>query len=122
MERFILLIVLILIFTCKEYRSSLNAEINAAEFKNKKVANYRIAIHGGASYIKKENISNSLEKVHHNKLKESTQRKWNFKNGGFAIETVKQTLNVMENSPLFNSGKVTSFFHTEKPELDDLIK
>ncbi len=75
MERFILLIVLILIFTCKEYRSSLNAEINAAEFKNKKVANYRIAIHGGASYIKKENISNSLEKVHHNKLKESTQRK-----------------------------------------------
>ena len=75
MKRFLLLIVLILSFACKENRSSLNAEKNATEIKNKKVANYRIAIHGGASYIKKENISNSLEKVHHNKLKESTQRK-----------------------------------------------
>ncbi|PZW44020.1 beta-aspartyl-peptidase (threonine type) [Mesonia algae] len=114
---------MILIFTCKEYRSSLNAERNTAEIKNKKVANYSIAIHGGASYIKKEIISNSLEKVYHDKLKESTtKRNEILKNGGFAIETVKQTLNLMEDSPLFNSGKVASFFHTEKPELDDLIK
>jgi len=28
----------------------------------------------------------------------------------------------MEDFPLFNSGKVALFFHTEKPELDDLIK
>jgi len=28
----------------------------------------------------------------------------------------------MEDSPLFNSGKVTVLSHAEKPELDDLIK
>lgn len=69
MERFILLIVLILIFTCKENRSSLNAEKNATEIKNKKVANYGIAIHVGAGYIKKENISDSLEKAITKKIK-----------------------------------------------------
>lgn len=69
MERFILLIVLIFIFTYKEYRSSLNAEKNTAEIKTQKVVNSGIVIHVGAGYIKKENISDSLEKASTKKIK-----------------------------------------------------
>jgi beta-aspartyl-peptidase (threonine type) len=122
MKRFLLLIVLILSFACKENRSSLNAEKNATEIKNKKVANYGIAIHGGAGYIKKENISDSLERAYHDKLKEAiTKGNEILKNGGAAVEAVKQTINVMEDSPLFNSGKGAVLSHAETPELDASI-
>jgi len=122
MKRFLLLIVLPLFFACQQNKHSLVAEENATNMDTKKVANYGIAIHGGAGYIKKENMGDSLENAYHEKLKEAiTKGNEILKNGGSAVEAVKQTINVMENSPLFNSGKGAVLSHEEKPELDASI-
>src|SRR5699024_5633230 len=40
------------------------------------------------------------------------------KEGGAAMDAVQATINIMEDSPLFNSGKGAVLNHQEKPELD----
>ncbi len=83
---------------------------------------FAIALHGGAGVIKKENMSDSLEQAYKEKLKEAiTAGHQILEDGGSAIEAVKATINVMENSPLFNSGKGAVLNHEEKPELDASI-
>lgn len=83
---------------------------------------FAIALHGGAGVIKKENMSDSLEQAYKDKLKEAiTTGHKVLEKGGTAVEAVQATINVMENSPLFNSGKGAVLNHEEKPELDASI-
>lgn len=83
---------------------------------------FSIALHGGAGVMKKENMSDSLEQAYKEKLKEAiTAGHQILEDGGSAIAAVKATINVMENSPLFNSGKGAVLNHEEKPELDASI-
>ena len=83
---------------------------------------FGIAIHGGAGTIKKENMTDSLEKAYRLKLEESIKVGHTIlKNGGTALEAVTSTINVLEDSPLFNAGKGAVFTHDETNELDASI-
>ncbi|MBZ9629583.1 isoaspartyl peptidase/L-asparaginase [Salegentibacter sp. LM13S] len=86
------------------------------------VENFGIVIHGGAGTILKENMSDSLEQAYKAKLEEAIRTGHEIlANGGTAIEAVQRTINIMENSPLFNSGKGAVFTNEGKNELDASI-
>jgi beta-aspartyl-peptidase (threonine type) len=71
-----------------------------------KTAKFGIVIHGGAGVIKKEYMTDSLQKAYEEKLEEAINVGHSIlSEGGTAVEAVQKTINVMENSPLFNSGK-----------------
>jgi beta-aspartyl-peptidase (threonine type) len=71
-----------------------------------KKENFGIVIHGGAGVIKKENMTDSLQNAYEEKLQEAIDVGHQIlAEGGTALEAVQRTINVMENSPLFNSGK-----------------
>ncbi|RXG33085.1 isoaspartyl peptidase/L-asparaginase family protein [Leeuwenhoekiella marinoflava] len=83
---------------------------------------FAIIIHGGAGTILKENMTDSLEKAYKAKLTEAIQTGHKIlENGGTSLEAVQRTINVMENSPLFNSAKGAVFTHDGKNELDASI-
>ncbi len=80
---------------------------------------FAIIIHGGAGTILKKNMSPEKEKVYKNKLKEAIQVGYAIlKNGGTSQNAVMKTIQVMEESPLFNAGKGAVFTHEETNELD----
>ena len=117
-----LLIVLLVLFSCK------NDEINnfKGEKSHKKIIinaeNFGIVIHGGAGTILKKNMSDSLENAFTSKLKEAITKGHSIlENGGSSIEAITATINIMEDSPLFNSGKGAVFTHEETNELDASI-
>ncbi len=84
--------------------------------------NFGIVIHGGAGTILKENMSDSLEKAYKAKLEEAIKTGHEIlANGGSAMEAVQRTINVMEDSPLFNAGKGAVFTNAETNELDASI-
>ena len=81
--------------------------------------NFGIVIHGGAGTILKENMTDSLEIAYSQKLEEAIRIGHEIlKTGGTALEAVTKTINVMEDSPLFNAGKGAVFTHEETNELD----
>jgi len=83
---------------------------------------FGIVIHGGAGTILKENLSDSLETAYKTKLKEAiTIGHEILKNGGTAMEAVTKTINILEDSPLFNAGKGAVFTFEETNELDASI-
>ncbi|EIA07737.1 isoaspartyl peptidase/L-asparaginase family protein [Flavobacterium frigoris] len=84
--------------------------------------NFAIVIHGGAGTILKKNMSPELEAEYKAKLEEAVKVGYAvLKNGGSSIEAVEKTINVMENSPLFNAGKGAVFTNQGKNELDASI-
>ena len=83
---------------------------------------FAIIIHGGAGTILKKNMTDSLEAAYKAKLTEAIQTGYEIlKNGGSSLEAVQRTINVMEDSPLFNSAKGAVFNHEGKNELDASI-
>lgn len=86
------------------------------------IPNFGIVIHGGAGTILKENMSDSLELAYKAKLEEAIKTGHEIlANGGTALEAVKRTINVMEDSPLFNAGKGAVFTNAGTNELDASI-
>jgi len=124
MKKIFLLFSLSLLFACntsaeKETTSNQNQEAGTAQDS---VENFGIVIHGGAGTILKENMSDSLEQAYQAKLEEAIRTGHEIlANGGTAIEAVQRTINVMENSPLFNAGKGAVFTNEGKNELDASI-
>ncbi|MDC7994893.1 isoaspartyl peptidase/L-asparaginase family protein [Altibacter sp. HG106] len=85
-------------------------------------ASFGIVIHGGAGTILKENMTDSLEIAYKEKLTEAiTAGHTLLKNGATATEAVTATINILEDSPLFNAGKGAVFTHNETNELDASI-
>ncbi len=83
---------------------------------------FAIVIHGGAGDIRAENLSDSLQAAYKAKLKEAITAGYTIlKNGGKAADAVQASINVMENSPLFNAGKGAVLTHNEQPSLDASI-
>ncbi|PKA83026.1 beta-aspartyl-peptidase (threonine type) [Ulvibacter sp. MAR_2010_11] len=100
--------------------SEKTSKSDQSEIKNAENAeNFGIVIHGGAGTILKENMSDSLEAAYKAKLEEAIRVGHEIlKNGGTAMEAVTKTINVMEDSPLFNAGKGAVFTHEGTNELD----
>ncbi|MDT0649438.1 isoaspartyl peptidase/L-asparaginase family protein [Autumnicola edwardsiae] len=126
MKKILLFFSFCLCFACNENTST---EAGTASGENSKniqekdsVPNFGIVIHGGAGTILKENMSDSLENAYKAKLEEAIRTGHEIlANGGTALEAVQQTINVMENSPLFNAGKGAVFTNEETNELDASI-
>jgi beta-aspartyl-peptidase (threonine type) len=124
MKRIFLLFSLSLFLACntsakKETQTNETIETEKAQDS---VENFGIVIHGGAGTILKENMSDSLEQAYKAKLEEAIRTGHEIlANGGTAIEAVQRTINIMENSPLFNAGKGAVFTNEGKNELDASI-
>ena len=124
MKRIFLLFSLSLFLACntsaeKETQTNQTAETEKVQDS---VENFGIVIHGGAGTILKENMSDSLEQAYKAKLEEAIRTGHEIlANGGTAIEAVQRTINIMENSPLFNAGKGAVFTNEGKNELDASI-
>jgi len=89
------------------------------EKRQKKVNDFAIIIHGGAGTILKKNMSDEKEAVYKAKLTEAIKTGHSIlKSGGTSQEAVLKTIQVMEESPLFNAGKGAVFTHEETNELD----
>tara|TARA_R110000850_G_scaffold60436_1_gene138707 strand:+ start:326 stop:1390 length:1065 start_codon:yes stop_codon:yes gene_type:complete len=115
-------IVFFLLIGCKNEEKSSSEALKLSENTIKKAENFGIVIHGGAGTILKENMSDSLETAYKAKLKEAISVGYEIlKNGGTSLEAVAHTINVMEDSPLFNAGKGAVFTHDGSNELDASI-
>ncbi len=83
---------------------------------------YCLALHGGAGTILKEDMTPELEQQYMDGLKESLEAGYAvLKKGGTAMEAVKQSVIVLEDSPLFNAGKGAVFTKKGINELDAAI-
>ena len=116
-----LLIGFFVLFSCDFDKKGSN-EASKSGGKTPKKEIFGIVIHGGAGTILKKNMTDSLENAYKAKLKEAIQSGHTIlKNGGSAINAVTATINIMEDSPMFNSGKGAVFTHDEANELDASI-
>lgn len=106
------------------------AEIKALSLKKNevvdntqiKVSDFSIVIHGGAGTILKQNMTAEKEKAYKAKLEEAIRVGHGIlKNGGTSLDAVQKTINVMEDSPLFNAGKGAVFTNAGTNELDASI-
>lgn len=122
-----------LIFNCKK-TSENSAEIKPTSEVNQSIspeqkndqpetrAEFAIIIHGGAGSIRPENFSEEKEMEYREKLEEAIRVGYNIlKNGGSSLDAVQKTINVMEDSPLFNAGKGAVLTNAETNELDASI-
>ncbi len=81
-----------------------------------------LVIQGGAGTIKKENMTSETEQAYYEKLTEALNTGYAIlEKGGTSVEAVIGTIQVMEESPLFNSGKGAVFTSEGINELDASI-
>ena len=87
-----------------------------------KATKYVMVIHGGAGTIEKSSMTPEKEKAYTEALTLALQSGYNLlQEGKSSLDAVQATINVMENSPLFNAGKGAVFTHDGKNELDASI-
>ncbi|MCH4822356.1 isoaspartyl peptidase/L-asparaginase [Gramella lutea] len=124
MKKLFFLFSIILFIGCNDQKASdsQDNEVQKTKTEQDSIPNFGIVIHGGAGTILKENMSDSLEQAYKAKLEEAIKTGHEIlANGGTAIEAVQRTINVMEDSPLFNSAKGAVFTNEGKNELDASI-
>lgn len=96
------ILILAFISSCQNEQKT---ESVSADNKSDK-APFSIVIHGGAGTIKKENMSAEQEAEYHKKLEEAIRVGHTIlKNGGTSLDAVEKTINILEDSPLFNAGR-----------------
>ncbi|GGX12198.1 isoaspartyl peptidase/L-asparaginase family protein [Aquimarina muelleri] len=125
MKRILVFLSFILFLACKEQpQKTIETPIVESpkeEVQNPK-ENFGIVIHGGAGTILKENMTAEKEAAYNAKLEEAIRVGHTIlKNGGTSLEAVEKTINVLENSPLFNAGKGAVFTSEGTNELDASI-
>ncbi|MBI9038293.1 MAG: isoaspartyl peptidase/L-asparaginase [Bacteroidales bacterium] len=87
-----------------------------------KQAEYVLVIHGGAGNIIKEKMNPEKETKYVEKLTEVLEKGAKIlQNGGSSLDAVEVSIRIMEDSPLFNSGKGAVFNADGKNELDASI-
>src|SRR5690625_4382055 len=83
---------------------------------------YVMVIHGGAGTMKKENMSPEQEKEYKNMLRKALSTGYDIlKKGEPAADAVVATINILEDSPLFNAGKGAVFTHDGQNEMNTSI-
>ena len=122
MKKLAFIFALLLAFGCNENRTSISEAEASNRARPNNSPNFGIVIHGGAGTILKENMTDSVEKAYKAKLEEAIKVGHKIlEDGGTALEAVQRTINVMEDSPLFNAGKGAVFTNEGKNELDASI-
>lgn len=121
----------LLIFSCnnpkensedKTNNSMANESTAEADMATSDKPTFSIVIHGGAGTILKKNMTPEKEVMYREKLEEAIRVGYNIlKKGGTSLDAVQKTINVMEDSPLFNSGKGAVFTHEGYNEHDASI-
>ena len=116
---YFLLSLIALIWSCKDSQTqATTSTLESTEPKNE----FAIIIHGGAGTILKKNMTPEKEAAYKAKLEEAIRTGYEIlKNGGTSLDAVAKTINVMEDSPLFNAGKGAVFTNAETNELDASI-
>lgn len=80
---------------------------------------FGLVIHGGAGNINQENINTEQEKAYRQKLTEALEAGHAIlEKGGSAIEAVITSIQILENSPLFNAGHGAVLTNSGRAELD----
>ncbi|MGB5942460.1 MAG: isoaspartyl peptidase/L-asparaginase [Leeuwenhoekiella sp.] len=123
MKKTLLALSCLMVLACGE-KSTNTAQLDSVETTTEAAVkqDFAIVIHGGAGTIRKENMTDSLEQAYRDKLTEAIKTGHEIlANGGSSIEAVQRTINVMEDSPLFNSAKGAVFTHDGKNDLDASI-
>ena len=99
-----------------------NSTTDSTSDIKKEKPEFAIIIHGGAGTILKKNMTPEREAAYKAKLEEAIRVGYNIlKNGGTSLDAVQKTINVMEDSPLFNAGKGAVYTNAETNELDASI-
>ena len=81
-----------------------------------------IVIHGGAGTIKRELMSDEMEKKYREVLKEAIDSGYQIlKDDGSSTDAIIATITILEDSPLFNAGHGAVFNHDGNIELDASI-
>ncbi|WP_136482184.1 isoaspartyl peptidase/L-asparaginase family protein [Cognatitamlana onchidii] len=94
------LLISVFILSCRDNKTI------KKETSNQERVTFSIVVHGGAGNIIKEQMSDSLEMVYRQELKEAIQVGYNILDtGGTSLDAVQKTINILEDSPLFNAGK-----------------
>ena len=119
MKRLLLLCLSILVFGCissNENHKKTNTKTTTS------VQPFGIVLHGGAGTILKEHMTDSLEMAYTQVLETAIKTGYDIlENGGTSLEAITKTINILEDSPLFNAGKGAVFTHDETNELDASI-
>ena len=83
---------------------------------------FGLVIHGGAGTILKSNMTTEKEAEYTTKLNEALLTGYKIlENGGSSLDAVVAVINIMEDSPLFNSGKGAVLTEKGVAELDASI-
>lgn len=118
-QLFVLFVGFLTLFSCENAQNSNSETLKVVAEVAKNDSKFGIVIHGGAGTILKKNMTDSLEIAYMEKLEEAIRVGHEIlANGGTAMDAVTKTINVMEDSPLFNAGKGAVFTHEETNELD----
>jgi len=121
--QFLLVSLLLISLSCKKGQSTnLETQDNKQETLTPTEKHFAIVIHGGAGTIKKENMTLEQETAYHEKLQEALNTGYTIlENGGTSLDAVQKTINIMEDSPLFNAGKGAVFNSLGNNEMDASI-
>lgn len=81
-----------------------------------------IVIHGGAGVMSKSKMTEDQQNAYKAKLDEAISKGYSIiEAGGTAMDAVQRTINILEDSPLFNAGKGAVFNYNGYNELDASI-
>ena len=107
---------LILVFSFNRCQNSNNQK---QLLENSQIKNFGIVIHGGAGTMSRKEMTKEMDSMYRNKLEEVIRVGYLIlKNGGTSQEAVEKSINLLEDSPLFNAGKGAVLNSNGEIELD----
>lgn len=118
-RKFFAVLTFSVLISCGNNADSTQNQTSEATETSTEQPTFGIVIHGGAGTILKKNMTDSLETAYKEILEKAIRVGHKIlEDGGDAMDAVTATINVMEDSPLFNAGKGAVFTHEETNELD----